>query len=189
MLNLWHDVKVGSRFPEVANVIIEIPRGSQNKYELDKETGIIRVDRVLYSSSVYPANYGFVPRTFALDNDPLDILVLGETSIHPGCLVKAKPIGVMQMTDEGKVDSKIIATLVGDPEYKDYNDVTDLPDHKRIKLQNFFREYKTLEKKDVVVEDFEGADRAKSILLATHKAYSERFFSNQLYMEDKWGKE
>jgi len=176
MIHLWHDVPVGEEAPEVFNTVIEIPKGCKNKYEVDKELGLIRVDRVLHSVGTYPHNYGFIPRTYAYDHDPLDVLLLSQSLIHPGCVAYSKPIGVMQMMDDGKVDSKIISVQVGDPAFNHYNDISDLPEYMTKEIKRFFQEYKILEKKEVLVEDFENAEKAKEIITACAKKYTDFIF-------------
>jgi inorganic pyrophosphatase len=161
----WHDIYVddhliSKNFP----VVIEVPMGSKNKYELDKESGLMRLDRVLYSAVYYPANYGFIPRTFCDDGDPLDALVLGQEPVHPMTVVEARAIGVMRMRDEKGVDDKIIAVSVQDPAVADYTVHTQLPAHQLREIRRFFEDYKTLEHKQVVVEDFMGPDDAVRIL-------------------------
>ena len=174
MIHLWHDIEVGSDAPEIFNTVIEIPKGCKNKYEVDKKLGIIRVDRVLHSVSTYPHNYGFIPQTYAYDDDPLDVLLLSQILIHPGCVTYSKPIGVMQMVDNGKIDSKIIAVQVGDPAFNHYNDIKDLPSYMLREIKRFFEEYKLLdENKDVLVEDFESSTRAKEIIKACTRRYTE----------------
>lgn len=150
--NIWHAVPAGS--PEELNVIIEIPKMSRIKYELDKETGLIMLDRVLYSPMHYPANYGFVPQTLWDDGDPLDVLVMTHEALVPGCLVKARPIGVLDMVDGGDHDAKVLAVPINDPRYRNLKDLNDLEPHLLEEIKHFFKVYKDLEKKEVVVTDW-----------------------------------
>jgi inorganic pyrophosphatase len=162
----WHDIYVDDHlFPNAFPVVIEVPMGSKNKYELDKESGLMRLDRVLYSAVHYPANYGFIPRTFCDDGDPLDALVLGQEPVHPATVVEARAIGVMRMRDEKGIDDKIIAVSVRDPAVSDYTIHTQLPGHTLREIKRFFEDYKLLENKQVVVEDFMGPDDALRILV------------------------
>ena len=161
----WHDCyldeqSVQRSFP----VVIEVPKGSKNKYELDKETGLLRLDRVLFSAVHYPANYGFIPRTFCDDGDPLDALVLGQEPVHPLTLVDARAVGVMRMRDEKGIDDKIVAVSVHDPAFAEYTDKCQLPNHVLREMQRFFEDYKRLEHKEVVVEDLLGPSDALRIL-------------------------
>lgn len=160
----WHDVDLGSRVPEIVPVIVEVPKGSKTKYELDKKSGLIRVDRILYSSVVYPANYGFIPQTYCDDHDPLDVLVLGQETIVPLAVMMAKPIGVMKMRDQNEGDDKIIAVHADDPEYRDYNSIRELPGHRLSELRRFFLDYKVLEEKTVEVDDFLDREDALNVV-------------------------
>lgn len=162
--NPWHKVPAGSNAPDVVNGIIEIPRNTRAKYELDKGTGMLKLDRVLYSSMYYPANYGFIPQTYCDDNDPLDILVLSQITLVPMCLVEAKVIGVMRMEDGGELDDKIIAVALHDMSVNHLEDVTELPAHFFKELRNFFEDYKKLENKTVKVEEFQNGTIAKEIV-------------------------
>jgi inorganic pyrophosphatase len=167
----WHTVDIGGDSPRLVSAIIEVPKGSKTKYELDKKSGLIRVDRVLFSSVHYPANYGFIPQTYCDDHDPLDILVLGQEPVIPLCIMVAKPIGVMKMQDQGEADDKIIAVHANDPEYSHYQSIKDLPPHRLTEVKRFFEDYKILEKKSVVVEDFLDRDSAHKIIDAAKEFY------------------
>ena len=160
----WHDVEIGADAPETVPVIVEVPKGSKTKYELDKKSGLIRVDRILFSAVHYPANYGFIPQTYCDDGDPLDILVLGEEEIVPLAILRARPIGVMPMTDQGKQDDKIIAVHADDPEYAHYRSIRELPPHRTEEVRRFFLDYKVLENKTVTVEDFLDRDEALQVV-------------------------
>src|SRR3954466_9591665 len=168
----WHDSYVdnsmaGSAFP----VVIEIPKGSKNKYELDKETGLLRLDRVLYSAVHYPADYGFIPRTYCDDDDPRDALVLGQEPVYPLTIVEARAIGVMRMRDEKGVDDKIVAVSVRDPWFAHYTDKGQLPPHVLRQVRRFFEDYKVLENKQVIVEDMLGPDEAVAIIADALELY------------------
>ena len=162
----WHDSYVDDDIVRDAfPVVIEIPKGSKNKYELDKETGLLKLDRVLYSSVHYPADYGFIPRTYCGDGDPLDVLVLGQEPVYPLTIVDARAVGVMRMRDEKGIDDKIVAVSVHDPAFSGYTDKAQLPAHLLLELRRFFEDYKALEHKQVVVEDLLGPADAVRIIL------------------------
>lgn len=161
----WHDNYVDDALIETAfPVVIEIPKGSKNKYELDKETGLLRLDRVLHSAVYYPADYGFIPRTYCDDGDPLDALVLSQEPVYPLTIVEARAIGVMRMRDEKGIDDKIVAVSVRDPAFADYSDKAELPPHVLREVRRFFEDYKALEQKQVVVEDLLGPADARRII-------------------------
>jgi inorganic pyrophosphatase len=162
--NPWHKVKIGDNAPDVVTGIIEIPKNTRAKYEIDKDSGLLMLDRVLYSSMYYPANYGFIPRTYCDDNDPLDILVLSQITLVPMCIVAAKVIGVMRMLDNNEHDDKIIAVAANDMSVNHLNDISELPPHFIKELENFFEEYTKLENKTVEVKDFQNAEVAKQII-------------------------
>jgi inorganic pyrophosphatase len=168
----WHDSylddeQIAKAFP----VVIEIPKGSTNKYELDKETGLLRLDRVLYSAVHYPADYGFIPRTFCDDGDPLDVLVLGQEPVYPLTIVEARAVGAMRMRDEKGIDDKIVAVSVRDPAFADYTDHSQLPAHVLRQLRRFFEDYKVLEQKQVVVEDLIGPAQALDVIREALELY------------------
>jgi inorganic pyrophosphatase len=170
----WHDCYIDdslitSAFPAV----IEIPKGSTNKYELDKETGLLRLDRALHSAVYYPADYGFIPRTFCDDGDPLDVLVLGAEPVYPLTIVEARAIGVMRMRDEKGVDDKVVAVSVRDPAYADYRDKAQLPAHVLRQIRRFFEDYKVLEHKQVNVEDLLGPEAAVGIIAEALQMYKQ----------------
>jgi inorganic pyrophosphatase len=171
----WHEVRIGANPPENLNAIIEIPRGSRAKYEIDKESGLIKLDRVIYASMYYPLNYGFIPQTLGEDHDPLDIVVLTQVSVVPRCLIPSKVIGVMRMIDRGEADDKIIAVAEQDASVSHIRDVSELPEFFRIELKHFFENYKTLENKKVVVDEFLGKAQAFPIIEKSIQYYKETF--------------
>jgi inorganic pyrophosphatase len=173
--NSWHHVSPGEHIPDIVNGIIEIPKGTRAKYELDKESGLLVLDRVLYSSVYYPANYGFIPQTYCEDKDPLDILILTQIEVVPLCIVPAKVIGVMRMLDNNEADDKIIAVSAGDPSINHINDITELPPHFMSELRSFFEDYKKLENKRVVVEEFFDRKMATQILQDSLELYKKHF--------------
>lgn len=161
MTNIWHDISPKRITPEDFIAVIEIPKGSKKKYELDKETGLMILDRILYTSTHYPANYGLIPRTYGDDNDPLDVVVICSEPIDTSTLVRCYPIGVITMKDSGKLDEKIISIPFNDPNYNMYKDISQLPEHVFDEMKHFFSVYKTLEGKETVVNEVQ--NRAKAI--------------------------
>ncbi|MFY7787534.1 MAG: inorganic diphosphatase [Thermoflexibacteraceae bacterium] len=173
-MNPWHDIEIGKNSPHIVNAIVEIPKGSRAKYELDKETGLLKLDRVLYSSVYYPANYGFIPQTYCDDGDPLDVLVLSMIDIQPLCIVRAKIIGVMRMLDSGEADDKIIAVAADDVSINHINNFSSLPLHFINEIRSFFEDYKKLENKTVRVEEFLDRDTAQEILSQSIRDYNQK---------------
>lgn len=185
MTHAWHDVTPGERLPSEFTAVIEIPTGSSIKYELDKQTGLLKLDRILYSAVYYPANYGFIPQTLAEDDDPLDVLVLCQEAVAPLTLVHARAIGLMTMIDGGKRDHKVLAVAVDDPEYNGFHEAHELPAHRLATLRRFFQDYKTLEGKQVEVDEFQPAVTAHPIIEDALERYSgqrRRGFSNKRSM-------
>ena len=171
----WHGVYYGEKSPSTVNAIIEIPQGSRSKYEVDKDTGLLRLDRVIYSSFQYPVNYGFIPQTLGHDGDPLDILVLCSQSIQSLCLVEATIIGNMQMIDQGQVDDKIIAVAAKDPSVNHITRIEELPQHFLLELKNFFEQYKVLENKKVAIDNFQDQLIAYRIINEAIELYKQTF--------------
>lgn len=176
MANIWHDISPDRISPEDFICVIEIPKGSKKKYELDKQTGLIILDRILHTSTHYPANYGFIPRTYGDDNDPLDVLLLCSESLDTLTLVRAYPIGVISMIDDGRNDEKIIAIPMNDPTYNGYHDIKDLPKHIFDEMCHFFEVYKRLENKTTAVDgEVKGREQAVRIIRAAIESYSLKF--------------
>lgn len=171
----WHDIDPGTDIENHLNAVIEIPMDSKIKYELDKATGFLKVDRILFSSVHYPANYGFIPQSYCDDKDPLDVLVLGQLAVTPLSILRVKPIGVMKMVDQGEADDKIIAVHSDDPEYNHYTSLEELPPHRMAEVRKFFEEYKSLENKKVVVEKFLDRKEAVSIIKEALESYKKHF--------------
>ena len=174
-MNIWHDINEKRITPEEFVACIEISKNSKMKYELDKETGRLILDRVLYTSTHYPANYGFTPRTYEDDKDPLDVLVICQGEIMPLCLVKCYPIGVIKMIDGSQIDAKVIAIASGDPSYSCYKDISELPEHMFNEMRHFFKVYKELEGQSTYIMDTLGAEDAKKIIAESIKSYKEMF--------------
>lgn len=187
MFHAWHDVSPGKGAPRDFRAVIEIPLGSNVKYELDKATGMIRVDRIIHSAVFYPANYGFIPQTYAEDQDPLDVLVLCQEPVQPLALIQARAIGLMTMIDSGATDDKIIAVATRDPEFSDYMEARDLPAHRLLVLKRFFQDYKQLEGKQVQVEEIRPAYAAVTVIeraMARYNAYREELRAQDLRAQD-----
>ena len=174
-MNIWHDINPNRISRSSYAAVIEISKGSKMKYELDKETGLLRLDRVLYTSTHYPANYGFIPRTYAKDNDPLDVLVLCSGKIQPMSIVECYPIGVISMLDNDAPDDKIISIPFNDPTYNTYKDISQLPQHVFDEMKHFFSVYKTLESKETAIDEVKGVLEAVSIIEEAINAYEEKF--------------
>ncbi len=174
-MNLWHDVSTGKNAPDEITVIIEIPNGSNNKYEIDKETGLIALDRVLYSAQTFPFDYGFVPQTYWHDGDALDVMLLTTNPLPPGIVVHARPVAVMHMVDSGDNDDKILAVPTDDPRWNGVKDLSDINPHKIKEIEHFYSTYKQLQKKEVTVSGFEGAEAAKKTVQEGIDLYKQKF--------------
>ncbi len=174
-LHPWHGAEYGDKAPQIINALIEIPQGSKSKYEIDKKTGLLKLDRVIYSSFHYPVNYGFIPQTLGQDNDPLDILVICSESIQPLCLVEATVIGNMQMIDNGEKDDKIIAVASKDPAVNYISNVNELPQHFIAVLRNYFEQYKVLENKKVEIDEFQDKEAAYKVIETAISFYKTNF--------------
>ena len=175
VLHPWHGVDPGEQAPRIVNAVIEIPQGSRAKYEIDKPSGLLKLDRVIYSSFYYPVNYGFIPQSYGGDKDPLDILVITSLPVQPLTIMDAKVIGVMQMVDSGDADDKIIAVAANDPSVNHYNNIEELQRHFFEELRHFFEEYKKLENKTVIVEEFGDKATALDIVSEAIRYYKEQF--------------
>ena len=172
-MNLWHDVEPGT--PDEMHAIIEIQRNSRNKYEIDKETGLIALDRVLHTAQVYPVDYGFVPKTLWDDDDALDVMILTTEPLSPGILVRARPVGIMDMVDDGEPDAKILAVPVDDPRWKDVADLSDVNPHTVKEIEHFFCTYKQLQGKECDIRGWKNADEAKKAFTRGQELYNEKF--------------
>ena len=174
-MNLWHRVNPADITPEHFLACIEIPQGSKNKYELDKYSGALKLDRILYTSTHYPHNYGFIPKTLADDGDALDVLVISSEPIVPLALVECRPIGMLEMLDGGQRDAKILAVAVNDPTYQNIKDVGEIPDHSLREIKHFFTVYKQLEGKNTIVDNVRSPEKAKQVIKSCIDAYLEKF--------------
>lgn len=174
-MNLWHDVSAGNKTPDEIQVIVEINKGSKNKYEIDKETGMIALDRVAHTAQDFPFDYGFVPQTLWDDGDALDVVLLTTYPLHPGILVRARPVAVMHMIDSGDSDDKIIAVPVDDPRWDDIKDLADINKHTVKEIEHFYSTYKKLQKKEVKITGFEGAQSAKKSVTRSQELYKKQF--------------
>lgn len=174
-MNIWHDMDIKRIKPDHFFACIEITAGCKNKYELDKETGMLKLDRILFTATHYPANYGFIPKTYAEDNDPLDVLVLCSEPILPMTLVECKPIGVIKMNDQGSNDEKIVAICPHDPVYQNVTSINDIPKHIFAEFKHFFEVYKTLENKETVVTEIDDAETAIKIVDECIQRYKQKF--------------
>ncbi len=175
MINAWRDLPPGHHPPDLVTAVVEIPSGSRNKYELDKESGLLRLDRVLYSAVHYPGDYGFFPRTLVEDGDPLDILVRINEPTFPGCQIEARPIGVLKMLDKGEPDDKILAVPASDPFHNEYFDIADLPQHYLAEIEHFFHIYKDLEGKRVTILGWEKSEVAMQIIQDSIVRYAGKY--------------
>jgi inorganic pyrophosphatase len=175
MINAWRDIPPGSHPPELVTAVIEIPRGSRNKYEIDKETGMMKLDRVLYSAVHYPGDYGFIPRTLFEDGDPIDVLVRINEPTFPGCMVEVRPIGVLKMLDKGEPDDKVLAVPVNDPFHSEYFDIADIPQHFLKEVEHFFHIYKDLEGKRVQILGWEKSDVAMQVISQSIERYQRTY--------------
>ena len=177
-MNIWRDLPPGSHPPELVTAVIEIARGSRNKYELDKETGLMKLDRVLYSAVHYPGDYGFIPRTLFEDGDPLDILVRINEPTFPGCMIEVRPIGVLKMLDKGEPDDKVLAVPVNDPFHSEYFDIADIPQHFLKEVEHFFHIYKDLEGKRVQILGWEKSDVAMQVIVESIDRYDRTYLQH-----------
>lgn len=174
-MNLWKDIPVGDKAPEEIRVVVEIPRGSLNKYEVDKETGMIALDRVAHTGQPFPFDYAFVPQTLWNDGDALDVIIFATEPFFPGLLVDVRPVGIMHMIDSGESDDKVLAVPAGDPRWKNVNDLSDLNPHQLKVIQHFYENYKKLQNKEVTVSGFEGKSQAVEAVKKGMQLYAEKF--------------
>lgn len=174
-MNLWHDIETGPEVPKIVNVIVEIPKGSTNKYEYDKKNNLIKLDRVLFSPVYYPGDYGFIPKTLSDDGDPLDALIISDKPLYPGVLVESKVIGVLMMEDGGENDEKILCVIKSDPKFKNVNDLKDANEHELKAIAHFFEVYKKLENKTTKIIGWEDSGHAYKIISEAVENYTKKF--------------
>lgn len=174
-MNLWHEISAGENIPQTINVIIETNKGSKNKYEIDKETGLIKLDRAMKTAQDFPFDYGFVPKTLWEDNDPLDVVVLTTYPLTPGILVEARPVGVALMIDSGESDYKIISVPKSDPRWNEVNDIKDVNQYTLKEIKHFFETYKSIENKKVEIKGFKGKKEANAAIGKALKLYAKKF--------------
>jgi inorganic pyrophosphatase len=175
MIHLWRDIPPGRHPPDEVTAVVEIPFGSRNKYELDKATGLMKLDRVLYSAVHYPGDYGFIPRTLHEDGDPLDVLVLVKEETFPGCMIDVRPLGVLRMLDRGEPDDKILAVALRDPYYEEFFDIADIPQHLLKEVEYFFSTYKDLEGKRVQIVGWEKSESAAQVIMESIARYQDTY--------------
>ncbi|NDJ61104.1 MAG: inorganic diphosphatase [Chloroflexi bacterium] len=174
-LHLWHNLSAGPQPPDEIYAVIEVPKGSRNKYEYSKSAGVIKLDRVLYSPLHYPGDYGFIPQSFYEDGDPLDVLVMMNEPTFPGCVIVARPLGVLQMIDKGEADDKILAVPATDPQFDDYQDISDLPRHFPKEVEHFFMVYKQLQGTSVESRGWQGLEFAREVISNSMRLYNDKF--------------
>ena len=172
-MNLWHDISIGTRAPDVVNVIVEINKGSKNKYEIDKKTGLIALDRVAHTTQDFPYDYGFIPQTLWDDDDALDVILLTTHPLQPGILVHARPVALMRMVDSGDADDKIIAVPIGDPRWDNVKDLSDINKHTLKEMEHFYSTYKKIQGKEVAVKGFDGRAAAYDAIVRAEKLYAD----------------
>lgn len=175
MVNLWREIRLDPKAPDLVDVVVEIPKLSRNKYEYDKEQGVFRLDRVLHSPLHYPVDYGFIPQTYEEDGDPVDVMVFVDEPSYQGSVLEVRPIGLLRMLDEGRPDDKILAVPVGNPRFREMYDIEDLPPHLLKELEHFFSVYKELEGKETKVLEWKGAPAAREAIEHAIKLYREKF--------------
>lgn len=175
-MNIWHDIDPKRITPQEFDAVVEINKGSKNKYELDKETGLLKLDRVLYTSTHYPQNYGFIPLTWTDDDDPLDVMIITSEPVTPLTIVRCRPIGIFRMEDGGEIDEKVLAICIHDPTYKDIKEIRDLPQHLFEEIRHFFQVYKTLESKQTIVHQIEDKKVAMKTIERAMKSYRKHFY-------------